>query len=202
MYILKYNNQNMKTISISLLLSFLMAVSSCSGEKSEGTKKTTEEVKPATEQAQIPVGLNIGQRAPDLEYSSPDGQLFKLSSLKGKVVLIDFWAGWCGPCRRENPNVVSTYHEFKDKSFKNGEGFTVYSVSLDATKEAWMDAITQDKLVWKYHVSDLKHWQSEPAAMYQVRGIPASFLIDGNGVIVGKNLRGPALGAKLTELLK
>jgi len=192
----------MKTFSISLLFSFLITISACSGNKSNPEENQVAGSETTTEQVQIPVGINIGQRAPEMEYSSPEGQLIKLSSLRGQVVLIDFWAGWCGPCRRENPNVVSTYHEYKDKSFKNGEGFTVYSVSLDRTKEDWIDAIAQDKLEWRSHVSDLQYWSSEPAAMYQVRGIPASFLIDGDGVIIGKNLRGPALGAKLKEILK
>lgn len=191
----------MRNILTSSLLSFLIVFSACSGDPGSTKKESAASPEGAsTEKKEVPVGLNIGQRAPDLEYPSPDGELLKLSSLKGKVVLIDFWAGWCGPCRRENPNIVRTYHEFKDKEFKNGDGFTIYSISLDATKENWIDAIAQDKLEWRYHVSDLKYWESVPAAMYQVRSIPANFLIDGDGVIIAKNLRGEALGAKLREL--
>jgi thiol-disulfide isomerase/thioredoxin len=150
----------------------------------------------------VKIGLEVGNKAPEIAEQSVDGKELKLSSLKGKVVLIDFWASWCGPCRRENPAVVAAYEEFKDKKFKNGNGFTVYSVSLDKTKPDWENAIKQDKLSWENHVSDLKHWHSKYAAVYGVRGIPASFLIDGNGVIVAKNLRGPQLQSALEQLLK
>jgi len=139
------------------------------------------------------IGLNIGDKAPNLEFKSPTGKVYSLSDLKGKVVLIDFWASWCSPCRRENPNVVKAYRKFKDKKFKSGNGFTIYSVSLDRSAEAWKTAIEKDGLSWPYHVSDLKHWKSEAARIYKVRGIPTNFLIDGNGIIIGISLRGRRL---------
>ncbi|MHA7110503.1 TlpA family protein disulfide reductase [Sunxiuqinia elliptica] len=150
----------------------------------------------------VKIGLREGNKAPEIAEQSIDGKELKLSSLEGKLVLIDFWASWCPPCRRENPIVVEAYEEFKNKKFQNGNGFTVFSVSLDKSKEAWERAIKADELSWDYHVSDLKGWHSKYAAVYGVRGIPTNFLIDGDGVIIAKNLRGAALKATLKELLK
>ena len=138
---------------------------------------------------------SVGDIAPDINLETPEGKKLKLSDLRGKVVLLDFWASWCGPCRRENPNVVQAYQQFKDK------GFTVYSVSLDNNRDKWLQAIKQDNMTW-HHVSDLKGWQSAGGALYGVTGIPATYLIDKKGVIIGQNLRGEALGKKLAEVLK
>lgn len=150
--------------------------------------------------ADAPVGLNIGNKAPELKFMNPEGKAIALSSLKGKMVLLDFWASWCGPCRMENPAVVEAYHNYKDKKFKGGKGFTIYSVSLDNSKEAWIRAIERDHLVWENHVSDLGGWNSKPAQMYRVNSIPFNYLLNENGVIIAKNLRGEDLEAELKKL--
>ena len=139
------------------------------------------------------VGTGIGDTAPEIALNNPKGKSMKLSELRGNVVLIDFWASWCGPCRRENPNVVNAYNKYKKAKFKSADGFDVYSVSLDSDVARWEAAIDADGLVWKNHVSDLKRWNSEAAAVYGVNSIPMSYLVDENGVIIGKNLRGMEL---------
>ena len=131
-----------------------------------------------------------------------EGKEIKLSSIKGKVVLIDFWASWCGPCRMENPNLVKSYVKYKDAKYKDAKGFDIYSVSLDKNKEAWIAAIAKDQLTWENHVSDLKGWQSSAGADYQVNFIPQNFLINEKGIIVAKNLRGEELDKELDKLLK
>ena len=150
--------------------------------------------------------IKPGQPAPNLELPGPDGELVSLSDLKGQVVLLDFWAAWCGPCRRENPNVVKVYERYKDK------GFTIYSVSLDGVRpeqaarftpeelneatenqrQRWVDAIAQDGLTWPHHASELKYWGGEASAKYGVQAIPATFLIDRDGKIAEIGLRGAA----------
>lgn len=146
-----------------------------------------------TTYAQCPLG--VGDMAPDIAMTDKDGKIRKLSDLRGQVVLLDFWASWCGPCRGENPNVVRIYNQYHDK------GFNVFSVSLDNNKDRWLSAISQDHLVWDNHVSELNGWSSSAARKYSVTGIPATFLIDKDGKIASMSARGQLLELGVSQLL-
>ncbi|MGB0165685.1 MAG: peroxiredoxin family protein [Luteibaculum sp.] len=148
------------------------------------------------------IGTRVGELAPEIKQKDPNGKEIALSDLRGKYVLIDFWASWCGPCRRENPNVVQAFEKYNKAKFRDGKGFEVFSVSLDRSKESWVKAIEQDQLDWPYHVSDLGYWNSAPAKTYGVNSIPSSYLIDPDGVIIAKNLRGPLLHMELDKYVK
>jgi peroxiredoxin len=137
--------------------------------------------------------LSVGSMAPEIELPDPEGNIIKLSSLRGKYVLVDFWAAWCGPCRREMPNVVKMYQKY------GGKDFEVLGVSLDRKKDDWVKAIKEDGITWK-QVSDLKYFNSKAARDYEINAIPATYLLDKDGKIIGKNLRGKTLEDKLAEI--
>jgi peroxiredoxin len=145
-------------------------------------------------EAGIPKLKWVGKQAPEISLPDTEGRTVKLSSFRGKYVLVDFWASWCGPCRKENPNVVQAYNQFKNKNF------TILGVSLDRQKEPWEKAIVDDNLNWT-HISDLKYWQSEVVPIYQVEGIPFNVLVDPDGKVIAENLRGNALEQKLHQVL-
>ena len=145
-------------------------------------------------EAGIPKTKWVGKQAPEISLPDTEGRNVKLSSFRGKYVLVDFWASWCAPCRRENPNVVQAYKQFKNKNF------TILGVSLDRQKEPWEKAIVDDNLNWT-HISDLKYWQSEIVPIYQVESIPFNVLVDPDGKVVAENLRGSALEQKLQQVL-
>ncbi|MRX65915.1 TlpA disulfide reductase family protein [Maribacter luteus] len=160
-------------------------------EAAKKVKKTLDELKKREENSK---NTSVGAVAPDFSAPSPSGKLLALNDVKGKATLIDFWAAWCRPCRAENPNVVKVYDKYKEK------GLSIIGVSLDKTAEAWKKAIEDDGLEW-HHVSNIAYFDDAIAKLYNVDAIPATFLLDENGVIVAKNLRGPALEARISEML-
>jgi thiol-disulfide isomerase/thioredoxin len=163
------------------------------GERFRKVKPNHPQVKPFLENLKRLKGVSIGSEAPEIALPTPAGPIMRLSDLRGKYVLIDFWASWCGPCRRENPNVIKTYANYKDK------GFEIFGVSLDQEKSAWINAIAKDQLTWP-HVSDLQYWNSVAAQAYQVYSIPMTFLLDPQGKVIAKGLRGDSLNQYLANL--
>lgn len=149
----------------------------------------------AVQKPAAPKNSRIGEQAPEISLPDVNGKIFQLSSLKGKYVLVDFWASWCGPCRKENPNVVAAFNKFR------GKNFTILGVSLDKEKADWLKAIKDDKLTWT-HVSDLKQWESAMVSLYHFDGIPFNVLVDPEGKMIATDLRGEALEKKLQEVLK
>lgn len=139
---------------------------------------------------------------PEISLPDPQGKTISLSDLRGNIVLVDFWASWCRPCRHENPFLKNVYTKFSKEKFKNAAGFKILSVSLDKDKANWTEAIAADSLYWDEHVSDLQYWRSEPARQMGIRSIPASFLLDQNGIIIAVNLRGKQLESALQNLLE
>ena len=201
-----------KIIIYCFTLSIIVIFSFCKSKKQSTTSNTEQKISnnqsqttnnstPTTQTVEPTIGLNLGNKAPEIAFKNLNDSIIKLSSIKGKLVLIDFWASWCGPCRAENPTVVKAYQKFKDKKFKGGSGFTIYSVSLDLDKAKWKQAIEKDKLAWSYHVSDLLMWNSSVVSQYAIQVIPYNVLINENGIIINKNLRGDQLITSLEKLI-
>ncbi len=199
----------MKITHSIVFITLLFAITSCKSKKettssvvvSSDTNTTTAQ--PATNvKVEVVEGINLGNKAPEIMMAAPKGHVITLSSFKGKMVLIDFWASWCGPCRAENPAVVTAYNKYHSLNFKNGKGFEILSVSLDQNAAAWEKAIEKDQLIWPYHVSDLQGWNNAAAQKYGVNSIPTNVLVDGNGIIIAKNLRGESLEKALEAQIK
>ena len=146
------------------------------------------------------IGLSIGNQAPNFELPMIDGTFLALKSLRGKIVLIDFWASWCTACRNKQ-STIAICHQYQDSRFQTAEGFVVLSVSLDKDKSSWLQAIEKDGLIWNTHVIDLKGFSSEVAKLYKLPGIPQNVLLDGNGIIIARNIRSASLKETLDNML-
>lgn len=180
--------ENKRLLFLFILLPFFLAFSSI--------EKKAEEIS-------RPMPPKIGEMAPEISMLTVDrATTYRLSELKGKLVLVNFWASLVAPCRFENPNLVRAYQKYKEKQFSNGDGFEIFSVSLDTDLNSWKSAIDKDRLTWKHHVSDLKGYESQAAHDYGIRAIPYNFLVDGEGKVIAINLRGDDLGKTLDNYLK
>ncbi|MDF1572277.1 MAG: TlpA disulfide reductase family protein [Bacteroidales bacterium] len=190
----------MKHFSIALISLTIIFLASCGNKPSGTTAEETAYTMPPEIEA-LRVGTTLGLRAPEIEMPNLEGETMQLSSLRGKLVLIDFWASWCNPCRLENPHLVKVYDEFNDASFTKGEGFEIFSVSLDRNEEAWRKAVMQDRLDWPYQLGTMEGARTQAAQDYGIQMIPSNFLLDQHGVIIATNLRGDALNEKLNSLI-
>lgn len=184
-------------IVFAVVFVFALVLTACNSgtPKEPGVYEVPEEIKT------LPEGTTLGLRAPEIVLPNLAGEKMRLSDLHGKLVLVDFWASWCNPCRQENPVLVKVYNKYKDASFAKGEGFEIFSVSIDRNEKAWREAIKKDGMNWEYQLSDLIGAGSPPAQAYGIRMIPSNFLLDQNGVVIATNLRGDALEEKLESLM-
>lgn len=191
---------NMKAFFSKLIyvLPLVFLAANCNSQKKAANNNGEKTEVVTAEETGKPSTMQV----PEINQPSPDGQAIALSSLQGNIVLVDFWASWCPPCRAANPELVALYKNFNGKKYKEAKGFEIYSVSLDNDANKWKAAIQKDGLVWKYHVSDLRGWSSAPARDYGVNSIPASLLLDEKGAVVGTNMPLAAMEEYLNSRLK